>query len=98
MKAINAAQGIRDVFAMKQPMVKSKEDTDKLMKHAEIARFAGFIMERFAKFEAKALSKHDMRDILVKEMKAVRAKCNGKEKDYIPKALMETCLKVLWDQ
>ena len=97
-KVLQVAEGLRSTFATEKTMVKTKEELTKLLRNAEVARFTSYMIERYTKYEESKITKATLRDDLCREMKAIRPKLGCKEKEVFPTCLLETCLKVLWDQ
>jgi len=79
-------------------MVKTEDEIKQISRNGEIARFTTYIIERFAKLDENKIAKQVVRDDVCREMKALRVKLQCKEKEVFPPALLERCLKVLWDQ
>ena len=70
-------------------------DFSLLVASGEGTRFARYLMEKIALPKEK-LSPSDLRDIVVREMKSLRAKV-GKDMKTVPPSLTARCNAILWD-
>jgi len=93
LEVFELAKTSRNVYANELPMPAT--DYQKLLNQAEVSRACIFMISQFEK-DAGALPPAKLRENIITEMKALRAKTDKKEKELIPKPLMEKILKVVW--
>ena len=74
------------------------KDFKKLFQNAEGARCTVHLLPLWAKVGAPSFSKKDLREEVVKEVKALRLKTEKKEVETLPKAFYQEISRVLWDQ
>ena len=75
-----------------------KADYKPLFKNAEVARFAVYAILQFDKVDPKFYPRSQLRDDLVAQIKALRAKTEAKETQILPKPLLDKVMDVLWDR
>ena len=69
----------------------------KLWEGSEVARFTVYILKQFSSVGTGAYTKGSLRDDIIRELKAMRAKFQKKENLVLPKVLYAECMKVVWD-
>ena len=61
----------------------------------EVARFSSYMLTKLAA-APESYKKGELREIVVREMKALRAKI-GKDLSTVPTPLLKQCQKILWE-
>ena len=68
---------------------------ERILQQGETGRFCRYVIEKISLPVAK-MAPDELREIVVKEMKALRHKV-GKELKTVPPGLMDKCARILWD-
>ena len=87
---------MRAVFKPNQPMPSDKYGT--LFENSEVSRATVYILERFGRVGSLGYDRSNLRQDLVVELKALRAKTEKKEAITLHPKLYEEVLKILWDK
>ena len=94
LEALEKAKDLRDKFASVTPMI--DKPFDALVKAGEMCRFSCFMLERFSLPPAQYKGT-ELRDIVVREMRALRLKLGSKELNIVPRPLLQHCHSILWN-
>ena len=87
---------MRQCFTKSVPM--PDKDFKKLFQNAEVARCSIHLLSLWPKVGTPTSSKKDLREEVVKEIKALRMRTEAKEDKTLPKLFHQEITRVLWDQ
>ena len=87
---------MRQCFTKAPPLI--DRDFKKLFQNAEVARCSVHLLSLWPRVGSGSFSKKDLREEVVKEIKALRMRTEAKEDKTLPKLFHQEITRVLWDQ
>jgi len=95
VEAEKACKGLRDTFGLtSQP---AYDNLTPLWKGAEASRFSATVLEKMNKLGGKDYGKADLREDVVRELKALRLKLQCKEDAVLPAVFRAEVMRIVWD-
>ena len=96
LEAFSKCKRLREVLAVPEGVEPlDVKGLERLLHNAEAVRFTRYIMEKFL-LPPDKIKGSDLRELVVKEMKALRSKV-GREYPGVPRHVLKKCHTVLWD-